>query len=91
MTKQPYHGDSGNDPLRPECSSPHFGGGEVYHCHELSCPIHGERNKQIASVVGEDCRLRLEGCCDDPACPHCFGSGIVEVGSCSCCDGDEAM
>lgn len=80
MTKQPYHGDSGDDPLRPmteeemkryedlerehfgdaykqtgiyapklKCTSPKFGTGEIYHCLELDCPVHGERNRTISA------------------------------------------
>lgn len=26
------------------CNSPLFGTGDVYHCSELDCPVHGERN-----------------------------------------------
>jgi hypothetical protein len=36
---------------------------------------------------------KLYGCCDDPSCPYCHGSGIVEicqiccqyVEDCKCC------
>lgn len=33
-----------------QCNSPLFGTGEVYHCHELDCPVHGERNKIMAGA-----------------------------------------
>lgn len=29
------------------CTSPLFGSGEVYHCNELDCPVHGERNRTM--------------------------------------------
>ncbi len=34
----------------PTCTSPLFGTGEVYHCSELGCPIHGERNSILADA-----------------------------------------
>jgi hypothetical protein len=24
-------------------------------------------------------KTKIYGCCDDPSCPYCYGSGIVEI------------
>jgi hypothetical protein len=47
-------GPDGKDPLRPTCNSPLFGSGQIYHCSELDCPIHGERNKLMELAERED-------------------------------------
>lgn len=48
LLQEYYFGDSGPDPLRPECSDDPKTG-MIYTCSSLSCPIHGQRNREVQS------------------------------------------